>query len=144
MSGFEVAGVVLGALPILFLAVDESKKGIARGALFFRKRRYVEKLALALLTHKQHLTEILKSILLGSGCNDLVALEHDPVGYLKDESITDQVLDYLGEETFAACSGLVQQCYVTVKRVAMKIAGLVPTIQVRLSIPLRSKQCNSS
>ncbi|GAB1316325.1 hypothetical protein MFIFM68171_06535 [Madurella fahalii] len=128
MSGFEVAGVVLGALLILISAVEWSKKGIARGIIFFRKRRYVEKLALALLSQRQHLSEIIKSILIRSGCKEVSRLEDDPIGYLKDDAIRDQVLDYLGEENFAAFSGLILHCRQIIKGVAMKTAGLVPTI----------------
>ncbi|KAK3314333.1 hypothetical protein B0H66DRAFT_483219 [Apodospora peruviana] len=129
MTGFEIAGVVLGALPILFSAVDWSKRGIGKGAIFFRKRRSVEKLALALLSQRQHLTEIIRSILAGSGCEDLSRLEDDPVEYLMDEAIQEQVLDYLGEETFAALQGQLDHCHETIKLLAIKVAGLVPSIQ---------------
>ena len=134
MSGFEVAGVVLGALPILFAAVDFSKKNIGRGAVFFRKRRYVEKLALALLSQRQHLVEIIRSILNKSGCEDLSRLESDPIGYLKDDTVQGQVLDYLGEENFTALGGLILRCQDIIKLVAIKTANLVPSIQVRRTI----------
>lgn len=130
MSGFEIAGVVLGALPILFSAVDWSKRGIGRGKDFFQKRQIVEKLALALLSQQQHLAEIIRSILARSGCEDLSRLEDDPVEYLMDEAIQEQVLDYLGEETFTALQGQLDHCHETIKLLAIKIAGLVPSIQV--------------
>ncbi|KAK1774721.1 hypothetical protein QBC45DRAFT_457908 [Copromyces sp. CBS 386.78] len=114
MSGFEVVGVVLGALPILISAIEG-------------KRRYVEKLALALYTHERSLSETVKSILIGSGCKDLLRLEDDPVGYLEDAAIRDQVLNYLGEEDFDAVSRLILYSCETVKRVAMRIAGLGPS-----------------
>ncbi|KAK3998115.1 hypothetical protein QBC44DRAFT_375996 [Cladorrhinum sp. PSN332] len=129
MSGFEVAGLVLGAIPILFAAVDFSKKNIGRGAIFFRKRRHVEKLALALLSQREHLSEIIQSILVESGCKDLARLEEDPVVYLQDDEIQEQVLDYLGEETFTAFSGLILHCHETIKGIAMKTAYLVPGVQ---------------
>jgi len=130
MSGFEVAGVVLGALPILFAALDASKKGIGRGVIFLRKRRCVEKLTLALLSQQQHVAEIIRSILVGSGCEDVSRLENDPVEYLKDKLVQEQVLDYVGSETFAALRGLLEHCHETIQSLAIKIAGLVPSIQV--------------
>jgi len=132
MSGFEVAGVVLGALPVIFAAVDLSKKSIGRGAIFFRKRHYVEKLALALLSQRQHLTEIIRSILIGSGCEDLSRFDSDPVGYLKDDAVQGQVLEHLGEENFAVLGGQILHCQEIIKQVAIKTANLVPGIQVRV------------
>ncbi|KAK3949102.1 hypothetical protein QBC32DRAFT_267492 [Pseudoneurospora amorphoporcata] len=129
MSGFEVVGVVLGALPILISAIEGWQKGKAKVTILLRKRRYVEKLALALYTHERSLSETVKSILIGSGCKDPLRLDDDPVGYLEDAAIRDQVLDYLGEEDFDAVSRLILHSCETVKRVAMRIAGLVPTIQ---------------
>lgn len=131
MSGFEVVGVVLGAIPILLSAVEELKKV----TVIFRKRQHVKHLATALLADKELLTQILISLLSNSGCKDTFLLKDDPVRYLKDNAIRDQVRDYLGKEAFAACNGLILQCHETVKKMATKIAGLVPTIQVQLSIP---------
>src|SRR6266536_2879170 len=105
MSGIEAAGLLLGALPILFAAVDFSKDGIRRTGAAFRKRKYVEKLARALLLQQQILEETVKSVIIASGCEDIWRLDDDPLGYLKDESVREEVLDYLGAKNDAAFTG---------------------------------------
>ncbi|CEJ62663.1 hypothetical protein PMG11_11157 [Penicillium brasilianum] len=126
MSGIEVAGLLLGALPILFKAVDLSKDSIQRGRFFIRKRHYVQKLALALLLQRQTLAETVRSILIRSGCEDILLLDDDPVGYLKDECVQNRILDYLGPENAAAFTGVLKQCDDSVRRIAKNISDLVP------------------
>ena len=123
MSDFEVAGVVLGALPLIVAAVDLSKENYK---YFFRKRKYVEKLALALRFQQQHMVEITRSILISSGCEDVYRLDSDPVAYLSDDAVQAQVLDYLGEDNFAVFAESIQDCHQTVKEVAANMAGLLP------------------
>jgi hypothetical protein len=130
MSGIEVAGVLLGALPILFTAVDLSKDGIQKGKLFFRTRYYIEKLALALHLQQRILAETTKSFLIRSGCEDVSRLDDDPAGYLKEEAIQSQLLDFLGPENTAAFTGTLKQSDDIVKRIASIIAGLVSTVKV--------------
>ena len=127
MSGFEIVGVVLGALPIIVKAVDLSKENYK---YFFRKRKYVEKLALSLRSQQQHMVEITRSILISSGCKDAYRLDNDPVAYLSDDAVQDQVLDYLGEENFAVFTDSIKDCHQTVKEVAANMADLVPNLKV--------------
>ncbi|KAH0536892.1 hypothetical protein FGG08_006263 [Glutinoglossum americanum] len=129
MSGIEVAGLLLGALPVLFKAVDLSKDGIKRSRIFFQKRIYVEKLALALLLQQRTLAETVRSLLIGSGCEDVWRLDDDPFGYLNDRSVRDQVLDYLGPENDAAFAGALKQSDDIVKKIVKNIAGLVPAVK---------------
>lgn len=132
MSGFEIAGVVLGALPILFKAVDFSKDGFSRVGLAFHKRKNVQKLANALLLQQGILEAIVKSILHESGCEDIWRLEQDPYNYLTDKSVQEEVLDFLGAKNDAAFTGALEQCLEIVKKIAKNITGLVPTYKVRL------------
>ncbi|KAH7176145.1 hypothetical protein EDB81DRAFT_836293 [Dactylonectria macrodidyma] len=129
MSGIEVAGLLLGALPILFAAVDLSKDGIQRGIISFRKRHFVEKLALALLLQQRTLAETVRSLLIGSGYEDVSGLHDDPVGYLSDKSVKNQLLDYLGPENTAAFTGALRQSDDIVKSKARNITGLVPAFR---------------
>lgn len=134
MSGFEIAGLVLGALPILFKAVDFSKDGFSRVGLALHKRKNIQKLARALLLQQQILEETVKSVLLASGCEDVGRLDNDPADYLADESIQEEVLDYLGVKNDAAFTGALEQSYHIVKKIAKSITGLVPTYKVRSNI----------
>ena len=129
-----MAGLVLGALPIIFKAVDFSKDGFSRVGLALHKRKNIQKLARALLLQQQILEETVKSVLLASGCEDVGRLDHDPAGYLADESIQEEVLDYLGVKNDAAFTGALEQSYHIVQKIAKNIAGLVPTYKVRVNI----------
>jgi len=130
MSGFEIAGVVLGALPILFKAVDFSKDGFSRVGLALHKRKNVQKLARALLLQQQILEETIKSILLASGCEDIWRLDQDPYTYLTDDIVQDEVLDFLGVKNDAAFTGALEQSFHIVKNIAKNITGLVPSYKV--------------
>jgi hypothetical protein len=132
MSGFEIVGVVLGALPIIVSAVESSKESYR---YFFRKRKCVEKLALALRSQQQHLAEITRSILISSGCEDVHRLDDDPVHYLNDDTVRAQVLDYLGEGNFIVFTELVEDCHQTIKEVTANLVDLVPEVKVFVSPP---------
>ena len=130
MSGFEVAGIALGVLPIVLQSIDSYKDSIRRVGTAIRKRKYVEKLARALLLQQQILEETIKSVLLACGCEDMSALEDNPFEYFHDEDIQERVGDYLGPKNSIAFLGLLNANNEIIKRVAVNIAGLVPTHQV--------------
>ncbi|KAI9645502.1 hypothetical protein NHQ30_006242 [Ciborinia camelliae] len=132
MSGIEVAGLVLGALPILFQAVDFYRDGIGRSLTALRKRKYVEKLSHALLLQQQILEETVRSVIVASGCEDIVRLDDDPLDYLNDEYLQEQVLDYLGEKNINAFNGTLEQSNTIVKKLAGSMAGFVPAFKVCL------------
>lgn len=87
MSGFEIVGVTLGVLPVVLHSVDVYKDSIHRVGTTIRKRKYVEKLARALLLQQQILEETVKSVVLACGCEDVSALEEDPLGCSSNEDI---------------------------------------------------------
>ncbi|KAK7711995.1 hypothetical protein SLS64_005266 [Diaporthe eres] len=99
MSGIEVAGLVLGALPLVLKSVDAYRDGFRRFGTTFNKRKHVEKLARALLLQQRTLEELIKSVVLASGCEDVLALDDDPVGYLKSPDVQEQVEEYLGPKS---------------------------------------------
>ncbi|KAF3932763.1 hypothetical protein ABW19_dt0206299 [Dactylella cylindrospora] len=126
----EVAGIVLGAIPILYGAIEMYKDTIQTGKLFFRKRKYVEKLANSLFFHKGTLTEVVRQLLIGSGCDSVTDLDEDPFGYLNDEDIQKQLHEYLGSEIESAFTNALQQACHTVEKIAKSIGGLVPGLEV--------------
>lgn len=130
MSGIEVAGLVLGALPILFQAIDFYKDGFGKSLRVIRKRKYVEKLSRAVHMQKQILEELVRSIVGASGCENIVQLDDDPLGYLKDEYIREQVQDYLGKRNVDAFNDALEESNAIVKRLSSSIAGLVPDFKV--------------
>ena len=126
MSGFEIAGVVLGALPVIFACVDLPKQGARRSLLIFRKRVYIDKLARALLLQKQIIAENIKSLACAGGCDNVWLVDEDPVTYLNDEVVQDQILDYLGFENYTALSSVLGQSHDVLKGIAEKMQGLLP------------------
>ncbi|KAF2729895.1 hypothetical protein EJ04DRAFT_527438 [Polyplosphaeria fusca] len=128
MSGIEVAGLVLGALPVLLKAVEQYRGTIRAGIRFVKKRKYVEKLASALLFQQGTLTEVLRTLLIYSGCSDVARLDVAPFDYLNDSQVQAQLHDYLGADIDAALTSALQQSLATIKKIAGNIAGLVPTM----------------
>ena len=130
MSGIEVAGLLLGAIPILLEAVDLYKDGIRKSTTAFRKRRYIEKLTFALLLQKQKLEETVVSVLKASGCRDIWLMDDDPLGQLLKDEVQEQVLDYLGPKNNVAFNGALEQCNNIIKKIAGSMTGLVPSLKV--------------
>ena len=128
MSGLEVVGIALGVLPIVLQSVDAYKDSIRRVATTIRKRKHVEKLARALLLQQQILEEIVKSVVLACGCDNVAALEDDPLGYFRNEDVQERLEDYLGLKNSIALAGLLTTNNISVKKVAENISGLVPAL----------------
>ncbi|CAM1510000.1 Fc.00g003350.m01.CDS01 [Cosmosporella sp. VM-42] len=123
MSGFEIAGIVLGALPIILHAVD-SLKVSAKAAV--RSRIHIEKLSLALVLQQSTLVEIIRSLLISSGFDDVARLDDDPVGCLKDPKARELIEEFLGPEKSLVFTAVLMQADTAVKDIAKNITGLVP------------------
>ena len=136
MSGFEIVGIALGVLPIVLHSVDVYKDSIRRVGTTIRKRKHVEKLARALLLQQQILEEIVKSVVLACGCENVGALEEDPFGYFSNEEVRERVEDYLGSKNSIAFIALLTANNDIVKKVAKNVSGLVPAHQVRFPFAL--------
>ncbi|KAK6499342.1 hypothetical protein TWF506_003970 [Arthrobotrys conoides] len=125
----EVTGVVLGALPIIYGAVRVYKDGKKGGSRFFQRRNGVRKLANSLLFHKGALTEVVRRLLISSGCEDVMDLDENPFDFLSDPDIQNQLHDYLGVETeFIFRTKLNEACR-NIQKIARSIAGLVPGLK---------------
>ena len=133
MSGFEVVGIALGVLPIVLRSVDVYKDSIRRVGTTIRKRKHVEKLARALLLQQQILEEIVKSVILACGCENVGALEEDPFEYFGNRDLQERVEDYLGPKNSIAFIGLLRTNNNIIQKVAENLSGLVPGHQVEFS-----------
>lgn len=129
MSGIEIAGLVLGALPILFTALDAYKRDSSRLKSGFRKREHVKKLARALRMQAQILDALIKNILLQSGCD----LPPDPTelhSALSQRSIRETVDDHLGPKNVLVLTEALEDCLGCLRGTTAKVAGLVPSLKV--------------
>ncbi|KAG8161123.1 hypothetical protein KVR01_009387 [Diaporthe batatas] len=129
MSGLEIAGLVLGALPFVLKSVDAYRDGFRRIGTTFNKRQHVAKLARALRLQQHTLEELIKSILLDSGFEDALALDDDPVGFLNDSEVQEQVEDYLGLKNTSFLIDELTANIEAVGKVARCISGLVPGLE---------------
>jgi hypothetical protein len=129
MSGIEVAGLLLGAIPILVEGLGTYKKGIKSVRTGFRKRKEVEKLCRALQQQERVLVELLKSILLRSGCDLPDELPAQIKQVLDDADILATVREYLGDNHDPFVNAL-QECEEIFQQLIYKITKLVPTIKV--------------
>ena len=139
MSGFEVVGVTLAILPIVLYSVDAYKDSIRRVGTTLRKRKYVEKLARALLLQQQILEETVKIVVLATGCDNIAALEDNPFEYFGSEDVRERVEDYLGQKNCIAFICLLTANNDILKKVAKNLSGLVPSHQVRALCPRWAK-----
>lgn len=130
MSGIEVAGLVLGALPILLKSVDTYRDTFRRFGTTFNKRKHVEKLARALLLQERTLEELVKSVVLASGCEDVLTLDDDPMSYLSNPDVQEQVEEYLGPKSTKILIDELEANSEAVRKVARCISGLVPGSRV--------------
>lgn len=131
MSGIEVAGLLLGAIPILLEGLDAYKKGLRGLKAGFQKRKHVEILSHALLEQSQTLQAIVQSILLHSGCGDFQRFDDDIDSFLQDADVQKIVDDYLGGNDALVFTSAMRECNNIVEKVATKIASVVPSIKVR-------------
>jgi hypothetical protein len=132
MSGIEVAGLVLGALPILFQALGCYRDSLGMVKLFFRERKYIDKLAHALLLQKQMLEETVRSIIIESGCRGVPDLFDNPYDYFSNPETQKTITNYLGLENTRALNGALFQIKEIIKKLAGSISGLVPAINVSI------------
>lgn len=130
MSGIEVAGLVLGALPFVLKSVDTYRDGFRRFGTTFNRRKHVEKLARALLLQQRTLEELIKSIVLASGCENVLALDDDPISYLNNPDVQEQTEQYLGLKNTGFLISELRANDETVRKVARCISGLVPGAEV--------------
>ena len=133
MSGIEVAGLILGALPLVLESVDAYRDGCRRVGTAFKKRKHVDKLARALGTQQLILNELIKSVIRESGCEDVSAFEDDAFIYLDNPDVQQQVGQFLGPRNTRVLIDELKASSETVRKVAKCISSLVPGFQVRLA-----------
>ena len=130
MSGIEIAGIVLGALPVIFEALDGYKNSVTRVGMGIRKRKYVDKLSRALREQNQTLEAIVQFVLQESGYEMLLSEQVDIAEFLQDQSAKDRVRDYLGDQYDRAFIDAVTECCGSVQRALSKVATYVPSLKV--------------
>lgn len=99
MSGLEVAGVVLGAIPLVISALEHYKAGRGTAATFFKWRDQLDILIYRLKLQKCLLHLDLMELLRGAGVDAVVEddlTEEECLRVLKDSKNEQAVRGYLG------------------------------------------------
>lgn len=129
MSGIEVAGLVLGALPVLIEAIDGYKSGISKIKSGFKKRKVIEKLGRALRLQKTIVEAITRNILAQSGCDDAAgATDVQLQILLQDKQIQELVDDFLGAENAQVFLDALLECMADISHATIGLATLVPSL----------------
>ncbi|KAK6336229.1 hypothetical protein TWF696_001792 [Orbilia brochopaga] len=126
----EVAGVVLGAIPIIISAVEGYKKTSRFTKLAINKRACIRNLANSLSGHRVILVEVLWKLHRDSGVKTVTYADPELLNCLQDKAAQQHFRDYLGEDTYAALIGKIERSCMTIKTIAEYIAALVSGLGV--------------
>lgn len=129
MSGIEVAGLVLGAVPILIKAIDSYKSGIKKLKSGFKKRKVIEKLGRALRYQKSIIETITRNVLVQSGCDNAAGANDAQLRtLLQDKQIQEMVDDFLGADNAQVFSDALVDCMADISHATIGLASLVPAL----------------
>lgn len=132
MSGLEVVGVVLGAIPLIISALDHYKVTSQRIKLMAKKeillnqliesleeQRFFFQTDICLALKETHLEE--RQI--------IELMDEQGLNLFQDAEIADALKEYLGEG-FALYTNAVARCQHILRDIVANISGLVSTVQV--------------
>ena len=133
MSGFEVAGIILGAIPIIVTALQQYKTAKEKLSYFGNKALYIDRL-IDSLEEQRVLIETDLYILLKATGVDIGAhsfMSHGQV--FQDDEVEKELQDYLGaiydpyRKALVRCEGALKA--IAVKISCFTVGKLVHTIQ---------------
>ncbi|KAI0832189.1 hypothetical protein F5Y06DRAFT_290454 [Hypoxylon sp. FL0890] len=136
MSGFEIAGIVLGAFPLAIEALEKYREVSKRVGLFYKIRVEYIKCEHNLKFHRASFTGHLRRLLLPliEDDNKIKDLLFNPGGtFWKDQETVDVLQHRLGEESY----GLFVDCVEGVKEVMAKLNCELVVDSVTLQESLR-------
>lgn len=132
MSGFEVTGGILGAIPVIISALEQYKKTRETWRRFRQKALYIDRLIQALEEQKVLIETDLNLLLRAVGFenDDVVAMGSDSChDCLRDSEIATEIEQYLGQ-SYRPYYKALSHYEVALEEIARKIGGLVPSSQV--------------
>ena len=127
MSGLEVAGVILGAIPIIISAIDKYKTTSQRLKWFRYKEPYIAQLIQSLKEQKFFLeSDIIVTLKMSTDLesNEISNWLQKPDSSLfEDPEIAEAVREYLGEG-YIQYKGAIDRCQCILEGIAKDISGL--------------------
>lgn len=132
MSGLEVVGVVLGAIPLLISAIEKYKTASRRLKLYQQKVTLVNELIRSLKEQeffiKADLSLTLKATSIGQD-HIPILLQNPSLGVLDDQDLSDEIREYLGEGFHPYVAALVS-CQRRLMELARHLNGLISDDEV--------------
>jgi hypothetical protein len=121
MAGFEVAGILLAALPI----VVEGLKSANRGKVVFRRKRHVDKLIHELQEQQACLALTVRALFVKFGVTEFSEDWEELPCLLRDRhNIGEAVEDFLEPKVFEVYDHSLKQCERVVSEIARRIGGV--------------------
>ena len=131
LTGVEVAGLVLAVLPLLLPLLDEYKDGMKRTAIFFKRKKHVDKLAKALLTQRVLLAENVRTLLLRVEVDNIPEKPAELFQLLHgNDEIKHRIEQYLGKEAYTSYIDAVSSSERVVRRLIKGIDSFIPLLHV--------------
>lgn len=129
MSGIEVAGLVLGALPVLIEAIDTYRKGITKVKSAIKKRVIIGKLGRALSDQKFIIEAIARDVLVRSGCDDAEGADDAQLRSLLQDKQTQGMVDsFLGPDYAQKFLEALVDCRSHINHATTRLALLIPEL----------------
>lgn len=125
MSGFEIAGVILGAIPIIISAIDSYKTTSQRVKWFRSKEPYIARLIESLEEQRFLLeSDIIETLRMSTDLefDEIFARLQCPNSGLF-EDVDDSVREYLGDG-YIHYNGAIDRCRRILESIAKDISGL--------------------
>lgn len=125
MSGIEVAGIVLAVIPLLLQGLTNYKSSLKDVGRGFRKRQTVEKLCRVLRLQSNTLEELVKHVLLSSGCEAPNQFDAQTRTSLSKPEIGLEVADYL-DQRYDMFISMMDECDEILQGLVAKVVTFVP------------------
>ncbi|KAI1746748.1 hypothetical protein F4782DRAFT_544038 [Xylaria castorea] len=132
MSGFEVVGIVLGAIPLLVSALEHYERGMKTIQIIRRRAKVMHSLATALSTEQTILRNTCETLLGGIiDSEDMKPLLAEPFGPLWQDPDTKALVERRLDHTLKDFKALVYSMKEAVEEIRSKL-GLGPDFEIRI------------
>jgi hypothetical protein len=132
MSGLEVIGVVLGAIPLIISALDSYKVTSQRIKFMMKKELLLNQLIESLEEQKFFLQTDICLALKVTHLEEkqiITLIDEQGLNLFQNPEVADALREYLGEG-FILYTNAVARCQHTLSDIVANISGLVSTLQV--------------
>ncbi|KAI1365123.1 hypothetical protein F5Y08DRAFT_328246 [Xylaria arbuscula] len=140
MSGFEVVGIVLGAIPLLISALEHYERGVKTIQVFRRNAKVMHTLATALSTEQTILRNTCETLLSGIiDPRDMKPLLADPFGPMWQDPDTQALIERRLDHTMKDFRVLIYSMRQAVEEMRVKL-GLESNLQIKVNTEPISKR----